>query len=339
MASIRDVSKRAGVSISTVSNALNRQPNISEATRERVLKAVQELDYFPNINARLMKTAKTNAIAVFYPNFNASFYTGMLQSMYGACKEHGYDMFVYISQADTSRKLVASILSCNFDGAIMLHERLAEEDIPLLTQRNVPYVFMDKEVAGKMMSSVLIHNEKGMMQGLEYLKHTGHTRIAFMSGTGNYDSVMRHNAFMRGMEKLRLPIDPDYMFQGYFQEDAAYSAIRGSAADGRFSEGKERPDVIFCANDAMAKGVIRALSDIGLRVPKDISVLGFDDNEYALQCVPPLATIHYSLEDMGRQATLEVLRLMEPDAQGKLSYLDTKLVVRESVNIRYEGDL
>jgi len=241
MASIRDVSKRAGVSIATVSNALNGQPNISEATREKVLKAVQELGYFPNINARLMKTDKTNAIAVFYPNFNASFYTGMLQSMYGACKENGYDMFVYISQAETSRKLVASILSTNFDGAIILHEKLAEEDLPLLAQRNVPYVFMDKEVTGKKMSGVLINNEKGMMQGLEYLKHTGHTRIAFMGGTGNYDSEMRQNAFVQGMKKLRLPIDPEYMFQGYFQEDAAYSIVRGSVADGRFSIGKEGP--------------------------------------------------------------------------------------------------
>jgi len=89
----------------------------------------------------------------------------------------------------------------------------------------------------------------------------------------------------------------------------------------------------------MAKGVVRALGDIGIKVPNDISVLGFDDNEYALQCAPPLATIHYSLEDMGRQAALEALRLMEPKAQGRLSYIDTKLVVRESVNIRYEGEL
>jgi DNA-binding LacI/PurR family transcriptional regulator len=339
MASIRDVSKRAGVSIATVSNALNMQPNISDATRERVLKAVQELGYFPNVNARLMKKAKTNAIAVFYPNFNASFYTGMLQSMYGACNEQGYDMFVHISRADTSRKLVASILSCNFDGAIILHEKLAQEDLPLLTQRNAPYVFMDKEVANKKMSSVLINNEKGVMQGLEYLKHTGHSRIAYMDGTNNYDSVMRHDAFIRGMEKLRLPINPEYMFQGYFQEDAAYSAIRGSAADGRFSDSKTMPDVIFCANDSMAKGVIRALSDIGLKVPRDISVLGFDDSEYALQCVPPLATIHYSLENMGQQAAQEVLRLMEPKAQGQVTYLDTKLVVRESVSIRYEGEI
>lgn len=166
MASIRDVSKRAGVSISTVSNALNGQPNISEATRQRVLRAVEELGYFPNVNARLMKTAKTNAIAVFFPNFNASFYTGMLQFMYGVCKEHGYDMFVHISQAETSRKLVASILSCNFDGAIVLHEQLAKEDVPLLSRRNVPFVFMDKEVAQNRFSCVLIHNEKGIVQGL-----------------------------------------------------------------------------------------------------------------------------------------------------------------------------
>ena len=339
MASIRDVSKRAGVSISTVSNALNGQPNVSEATRERVLQAVQELGYFPNVNARLMKTAKTNAIAVFFPNFNASFYTGMLQSMYGACKEHGYDMFVHISQADTSRKLVASMLSCNFDGAIVLHEQLAEEDLPLLAQRDLPFVFMDKEVAQNKLSSVLIHNEKGVMQGLEYLKHTGHARISYIGGTNNYDSAIRYSAFLRGMEKLRLPIDSDYMFQGYFQEDAAYSIIRGNAAGGRFSNTATRPDAIFCANDAMAKGVIRALWDIGLKVPKDISVLGFDDNEFAMQCVPKLSTIHYSLEHLGQRAVLEALRLMEPEAQGMKTFVDTKLVVRESCAIRYEGEI
>ena len=193
------------------------QPNISEATREKVLKAVQELGYFPNINARLMKTAKTNAIAVFYPNFNASFYTGMLQSMYGACRENGYDMFVYISKADTSRKLVASILSSKLRrGRDPPRKAGGGRPAELLAQRKVPYVFMDKEVPGNKVSGVLINNDKGMMQGLEYLKHTGHTRIAFMGGTGNYDSVTRHDAFMRGMKKLRLPIDPDYIFQGTF---------------------------------------------------------------------------------------------------------------------------
>lgn len=339
MASIRDVSRRAGVSISTVSNALNGQPNISEATRQRVLQAVQDLGYFPNVNARLMKSTKTNAIGVFFPNFNASFYTGMLQSMYGACKEHGYDMFVHISQADTSRKLVASILSCNFDGAIVLHEQLKEEDLPLLDRRKIPFVFMDKEVSQNKLSSVLINNEKGVMQGLEYLMHTGHTRIAYMGGTNNYDSAVRYKAYVRGMEKLHLPIDPDYAFQGYFQEDAAYSIIRGNAAGGRFSNSATRPDAIFCANDAMAKGVIRGLWDIGLKVPKDISVLGFDDNEFAMQCVPPLATIHYSLEQLGQRAVLEALRLMEPEAQGMKTLVDTKLVVRESCAIRYDGDI
>ncbi len=339
MASIRDVSKRAGVSISTVSNALNGQPNISEATRQRVLQAVEELGYFPNVNARLMKTAKTNAIAVFFPNFNASFYIGMLQSMYGVCKEHGYDMFVHISQAQTSRNLVASILSCNFDGAIVLHEQLAQEDIQLLLRRDVPFVFMDKEIAEDRFSSVLIHNEKGIMQGLEYLKHTGHDRIAYMGGTNNYDGDARYNAYVKGMEKLRLTMYPELLFQGYFQEDAAYSIIRGASASGRFDRGQLIPDAIFCANDAMAKGVIRAIVDMGLRVPEDMSVLGFDDNEFALQCVPPLTTIQYSLEHLGQQAVLEVLRLMDKQAKGRLSYVDTKLVVRESCAIRYGGEL
>ena len=132
MTTIKDVAKRADVSISTVSNALNGLSNVSDETRERVLKAASELNYFPNINAQLLKTRKTNNLGIFLPNINSSFYTRLIQAMYTTCNSNRYSLLVHVSNAYSSRQLAAAILSSNVDGAVILNENLKDCDLELL---------------------------------------------------------------------------------------------------------------------------------------------------------------------------------------------------------------
>lgn len=331
---IKDVAKRAGVSISTVSNAMNGLPNVGEETRERVLTAVRELDYVPNINAKLMKTRKTNNIGLFLPNIHTAFYTRLIQVMYAACSSAGYAMLVHISDSYTSQRLVAAILSTNIDGAVILNEHLMDSDIGVLRKKNIPYVFLDKPLAGDKLASVLINNEMGILQGMEYLVHTGHKHIAFMKGTNNFDSEERYQAYLRALEHFKLPLIKELILQGYFEENAAYSAVRGA-----LPHIGVKPDALFCANDEMAVGCLRALRDLKITVPDQISVMGFDNGEAASRFEPPLTTIQNPMEEIGIKSVEELLRLMEPEASGRVLRIDTRLEVRSSCAIRFKGTI
>ena len=331
---IKDVAKRAGVSISTVSNAMNGLPNVGEETRERVMAAARELDYVPNINAKLMKTRKTNNIGLFLPNIHTAFYTRLLQVMYAACSTAGYAMLVHISDSYTSQRLTAAILSTNIDGAVILNEHLMDADIGVLRKKNIPYVFLDKPLAGDKLSSVLVNNEMGILQGVEYLMHTGHKHIAFMRGTNNFDSQERYQAFLKAMAHFKLPVLEELLLQGYFEENAAYSAVRGA-----LPRMEVKPDALFCANDEMAVGSLRALKDLKVAVPDQLSVMGFDDGDAVSRFNPPLTTIQNPMEEIARRSVEELLRLMDPEAEGQIIRTDTRLAIRSSCAVRFKGTL
>lgn len=332
MITIRDVAKLAGVSISTVSNAINGAPNVGEDTRARVLAAAAELGYVPNLNARLMKTRKTNNIGLFLPNIHTTFYTRLAQAMYEACSKAKYAMLIHISDSYPSAWLVSVILSSNMDGAVILNEHLQDEHVDLLRRKNIPFVFLDKLITGDRLSSVLVDNRMGIFQGVEYLVHTGHRRIAFLGGTNNFDSQERLEAFHAAMAAFRQEVDPRLLMQGWFEEKAAYGVLRAKLME---LPREALPDAIFCANDEMAVGCLRALSDSGLQVPRDVSVLGFDDWDAASRCEPPLTTIHNSLGQMGAMAVEELLRLLDQGQASSLTRIPTRLVVRSSVALRY----
>ncbi len=336
MITIRDVAKRANVSISTVSNALNGAHNVGAGTRSRVLAIAQELGYVPNLNARLMKTRKTNNIGLFLPNIHTSFYTRLAQGMYLACKEAGYAMLIHVSDSYTSGRLASVILASNIDGAVILNENLLDEDVEVLRRKGVPYVFLDKPMSGDKLSSVLVDNRMGVFQAVEYLVHTGHKRIGFLGGTNNFDSLERKKAFLEAMEHFRQPVDPQLMMQGWFEEKAAYAVVRAAMIN---TPDLALPDAIFCANDDMAQGCLRALKDSGLRVPQDISVIGFDDWDAAAACTPPLTTIHNSLGETGKRSVTELLRLIPEGGEGRTVRIDTRLVIRSSCAVRFTGGL
>ncbi len=330
MTTIKDVAKRAGVSISTVSNALNGLSYVKEDTKKRIMEAVLELNYVPNINAKLLKSSITNNYGLFLPNILSSFYINLLQSMYAACTKCNHSLIIHISNSFTSKQLVAEILSSNIDGAVILNEHLEDQDIDLLTMKNIPYVFLDKAIQGPRISSVLVNNEMGIAQGTEYLIHSGHRVIAFLRGHKNFDGDERQALFIKTMEKFSLPVFEGLIFNGYFEADAAYSAIRGG-----LPHVNHKPDAIFCANDEMAVGCMKALADLNLSVPEDISVIGFDDGPAAQECLVPLTTIKNPTQEIGRQAIHELMRLKDPVQQGRITRVGTELVLRKSCQIRF----
>lgn len=331
MITIKDVAREAGVAISTVSNVLNGVDVVSEETKEKVLEVVAKLKYVPNINAKLLKSNKKNTIGLFLPSIQGDFYRMLLQSIHIQCKLSGYLLNIYISNENTSEEIYSVILSSGVEGAIVLNERLHDEYVGRIAETKLPIVFIDREFTGDRMSSVIIDSFEGSTLAIEYLIKQGHRRIGYMHGIYNSDDESRYMAYKEVMKKYNLPIDEDIILRGYFEEAVAYSEMRKLLL-----KGIELPDAIFCANDEMAMGTIRALMEAGIQVPDHVSVIGFDDILMSSYHIPPLTTIHSPVTELGTVATNELIRLikLEEDSQGGITKLAPSLVIRDTCKFK-----
>lgn len=329
-AKIKDVAQLAGVSISTVSNALSGRKKVSPEKQAAVMEAVRQLGYVPNINAQLLKSRRTGNIGLFLPFIDGIFYPSLMQEMYHACTEQGYGMFTHVARDFDSQKTAATMLSCNIDAAIVLNDHLLDQDIATLTARGLPLVFIDRRITQQGVSSILLDDRSGTQQQVAYLAHSGHRRIAYLRGRDNYDGNERYAAFLEAMAAAGLPVDPDLVMDGQFSSKLAYNCVYCMMSSLRAAP----PDAILCANDEMAFGCIQALNDLGYSVPRDVSVVGFDDLG-ADTCTPPLTTVGYVMRDFARLAVDEAVRLLaDPQSMGSCMTLKTELRLRSSVSFR-----
>ncbi len=331
MVTIKDVAKEAGVAISTVSNVLNNVDIVSDEKRKRVLAAVEKLKYVPNMNAKFLKSNKKNTIGLFLPSIQGDFYRMLMQAVHLQCKLKGYLLNIYISNENTSEEIYSMIISSGVEGAIVLNEQLHNEYVDRIALTKMPIVFIDREYAGENMSSVIINNAEGAILAMEYLIKQGHRRIGYIHGIYNYDDEVRYQAFTNTMAKYNLPIDENIILRAYFEEVVAYSELRVLLL-----KGIEMPDAFFCANDEMAWGCIRALTEEGYRVPDDVCVIGFDDIMLSSYYTPALTTIHSPVTELGTMSALELFRLMdaESDRQGRITKLVPSLVIRDTCKVR-----
>ncbi|MBE5790742.1 MAG: LacI family transcriptional regulator [Clostridiales bacterium] len=328
---IKDVAQLAGVSISTVSNTLSGRKNVSREKQAAVMEAVRKLGYVPNINAQLLKSRRTGNIGLFLPFIDGLFYTTLMQEVYHACTEKGYGMFTHVARDFDSQKTAATILSCNIDAAIVLNDHLLDSEIETLTARGIPLVFKDRRIVQKGVSSIVIDNQGGTMLQVNYLAHTGHKKIAYLCGVPNHDGNERKEAFKKAMKNVRLPVTDELIMEGQFSRRVAYNCVHAIMHRSDIP----RPDAILCANDEMAFGCIDALKDMHISVPKDISVMGFDDLG-AEACLPALSTVGYSMRDFAYQAVEEAVRLIhDPMSDGVLKMLETQMKIRSSVALRF----
>lgn len=329
-AKIKDVAQLAGVSISTVSNTLSGRKKVSPDKKAAVMEAVRQLGYVPNINARLLKARQTGNIGLFLPYVDGPFYPMLLQEIYHACADAGYALLIHVDGDADSRGVAATILSSNIDAAIVLNDRLLDTEVATLSTRELPMVFMDRDIAMPGIGSILLDNRHGTEQQVAYLAHTGHKRIAYLRGTDNHDGQERYETFLQAMQSAQLPVEETLIMDGQFSRKVAYNCIFRLLRSQR-----TMPDAILCANDEMAFGCLDALTDLGYAVPRDVSLLGFD-NMGAEQCTPPLTTVNYDMRSYALQAVTEAVRLIaNPESIGNRMTLPTELRLRNSVSFRY----
>lgn len=318
MITIKDVAQRAGVSITTVSYVLNGKGNISEATRRAVLAAAEELNYHPNAHARHLKKRRTRTIGVFVGSLGGLFYEEILEGIHATVLQTDYELIVVPEGRSPSRIL------CNrqVDAAIIFDVKIPDDLLASLAWKRFPIVTLDRRLEAESVFPLLIDNPGGTRQVFYHLYHQGARRLAFVAGSpDSFDNAERQETFLSEAERHGLSVR---CYQGNFTEVSGYQIAREIIA------AHDLPEAVFCANDQMALGFLKAMREHGLRVPQEIALVGFDDIPIARYMQPPLSTVHVSRVDWGAQAVARLINLLEHEAPFPLERIPAHFIARES---------
>ena len=255
---IRDVAREAGVSIATVSNALNGSDVVQPKTREHVLEAAKRLNYIPNVNGRQLRAAQTYRIGLVVTSMTGSYYGDMADSTQYLCQKSGYELQIFIVDEDKSP--LPRLQGQGIDGAIVMFGGLSEADKAQLMNGSIPIVLMDQEAAGGKVSSVIYESYQHGRMAAEYLLGLGHRDMLHIFGVqNNYDSIQRLNGFETALRENGVPLKKENILSGRFERAAAYRSMHRY-----LQEGRKLPDAVFAANDLSALGCMEALKEYGV---------------------------------------------------------------------------
>jgi LacI family transcriptional regulator len=327
-ASIYDVAKRAGVSIKTVSRVVNRQSNVSEETRKRVLEVVHALSYRPNVFARGLASERSFLIGLLYDNPSASYIAALQLGVLSRCRDEGYHMIVESLDAQNPNlgHQVHSLVTESVLHGVILTPPLCDMPgaIEALNRAHTPFVRIapEKPLAGS--SDVRIDDHKAAYDMTAYLIGLGHRRIGFIKGHPDHGAAnARFEGYRAALAHAGLPLIEELCVQGFFSYQS------GMEAGERLLLLKKRPTAIFAGNDDMAAAVLAASQRFNLKIPGQLSVAGFDDSLVAQVVWPRLTTCRQPIKEMA-EAAVSMLIQRGPEAGPFKRRLSHELVVRES---------
>lgn len=329
MATIEEVSRIAQVSKATVSRVLNGSAPVAEATRARVLAAMKQIGYTPNAFARSLATNRSGSIGVVVNEISSPFYSGIIRGIEEVVEAAGMHLMVSSGHANEAleRKAVESLRARRADALIVQLEAVSDYDLLRWAERSRPLVIVGRYVAELAERCVYLDNVTGGYLATKHLIEQGHTRIAHITGwMAIKDARERVEGYRRALEEAGLPFDEALVVEGRFVEESGQLGMK------RLLERKLDFSALFAANDQTAAGALQTLRDYGLRVPDDISLIGYDDVLLARYLYPPLTTIRQPLIDMGQAAArLALAALGADEAKGVRRKFEPELIVRASV--------
>src|SRR5262245_60662575 len=326
---IRDIAKLAGVSTATVSHVVNDTRFVSEETKQKVLAVIERTGYTPNANARNLASRQNHTLGLILSDLSNPFFPELVKSIQESAIEAGYDISMGNTNYDPQRtaSCVQRMLEQRVSGVAVMTSEMDAALIRRLAEREIAVVFLDVGKAGPHTSNIVVNYEKGIREGVEHLLQLGHRRIAYISGPQRLKSAQRRLlAFSKTMKKYdaSLRTEPS-IYEGDFK------ATGGQMAVAEILRQKTAPTAILAANDLMAIGALGELKKAGLRVPEDISVIGFDDIAFAALTDPPLTTIALPREEIGRAAVEALLNTIKDSGRlGQEYKIAPALIVRES---------
>lgn len=328
MATIREVSRHAKVSPSTVSRVLNDTVPVAPATRARVLRAIEALDYRPNAAARALATNRSNGVGVTVNDLSSPYFGRMLRGIEEVAKEAGMHLVVMSGNADldTERRVLQYLRDGRADALVLHYEALPDEDLISLAEGGSPLALLGRYIAELEDRCVWLDNEMGGELATDHLLAHGHRRIGHLAGPLSFpDSRDRLLGYRRALDRAGLAYDERLVVEGDFREEGGYRATQ------RLLERDLDLTALFCANDQSAAGALRAIRDAGLSVPHDISLIGYDDVLLARYLYPALTTVGQPLREMGRAAVTIALGLLNEQRVEVRNRFEPELIVRQSV--------
>jgi LacI family transcriptional regulator len=325
---IVEVAEKAGVSLGTVSRVMNNDSHVAPETRERVSTVMREMGYVANRQARGLKGSRTNVIGVLAPDLGTGYIGEILHGIDTELGLHQFDLMLFTTHRTAVKEAnyVANMVQGMVDGLLLVLPRNPTDYTGTLTTRNFPFVLIDHQGTGNPCPAVGATNWQGAYHATEYLIKLGHTRIGFITGSMDLGAAIdRLDGYKSALRVHHIPEDPQLIYQGSFFQPDGYAG--GSA----LLELDHPPTAIFASNDVMAMGAMDAIRSHGLHIPKDVSILGFDDIPQAAMVRPALTTVRQPLEQMGRLATQMLIdQLKNPEKQIGRIELPTQLIVRDS---------
>ena len=323
-ATIKDVARRARVSIASVSRALNSAGSVTPEVRSRVLRAAHTLRYMPHAAARSLINRRTHTVGLLLPDTHGEYFSELIRGVDRAARARGLHLLVSSSHGDSPEATSTALQSMNgrVDGLLMMSPHVGGGSLAEALPPGLPTVLMNTRAARGTRAAYLVDDFGGARAMTCHLASCGYRRIAHIRGPrDNFEAEERLRGYRAGLGTRRAVV-----IDGEFSEESGYLAGQALAAE------RGRPDAVFAANDAMAIGCLFALTESGVRVPEDIALAGFDDVPVARFVHPPLTTVRVDVAAMGRRA-LERLAAAIDDPRtdtGTVETLPVELVVRAS---------
>jgi LacI family transcriptional regulator len=330
---IKDVAKRAGVSASTVSRTLSGRIPVHEETKQKVMQAVRELNYQPNVLAKGLKEGRTHTIGLILPNIRNPVFPAVARGVEDIARKNGY--IVILCNTDESlqmeKEYVDKLKKRWVDGLIFATAVRDTEHIIKLQESGFPVVLLVRNV-GQQVDAVIVDNYKAAREAVEYLITMGHRKIAMING--NMDLTLyreRFAGYRKALEDAGIPFVRELVVEDESKDSDGYAAMNS------LLKHEIVPDAVFASSDPKAAGVIRAIKDWGWKVPEDISVIGFDDLDMSALLDPPLTTISQPLYQMGARAAQRLIELIEGTKSDKpvIDIMETQLMIRGTVSFRF----
>jgi len=325
---IKDIAREAAVSTATVSHVINKTKYVADETRERVEAAIKKFDYHPNAHAQSLALGRSKMIGLLVSDISNPFFPEIIKSVEAAVFESGYSLILLNTNYDTVQAVeyVRRLIQMKVAGIILMTAEFDEEFIKEAKRKKTSIVFHDLGIVGERMSNVILDYAVGIDEAVRHLVSLGHKRIVHIAGSHEiHSAVVRQQAFIDSM-KRHLPGEPEpKIFEGDFRFEG------GRLAASRMLAEKRRPTAVVVANDLMALGAMQELKAAGLRVPQDMSIVGFDDISFASLSEPALTTVCSPRLEIGRRAVEALLLTVDrPHQIGIEVKIPTYLIKRDS---------
>jgi len=333
MATIKEVAKKSGVSVGTVSAVLRGESWVTEDTRRKVLRVVRELNYRPNPLARSLRTQKTGVIGLVVTDITNPFFSLIVRAVENYLRKYNFNIILCDTNEDYAigTDVVRVLIDRMVEGIILVGDVLPEEELEeVINTTHVPIVAVERDYGNIYeLSMVLVDSVKGGYIATRHLLNLGYRDIAIVTGPieseRNYSSIGRLEGYKEALREEGIELKPEFIVKSDFTFNGGYTSVKA------FLERGYKPRAIFASNDLMAIGAMVAIKEEGFRIPDEIAVVGYDDTPEASFTEPPLTTVHLSMEELGTQAARFVVEsIKDRDFVPRKYILPVDIVIRES---------